>query len=132
MAGLSVKSGKAKPEASAPATPQPAAKDKNRVEYATDSEGRQIGVRQLSPVALFRLTITLGADVANNSAALNQAMMACSVVELDGEPLPRPATIMQIEARMDLLGFHGYEAARNALAKLDDTSDEAGATAAKN
>jgi hypothetical protein len=131
MAGLKVRQGKAEPDATAPATSPTAAKDDNRTEYADDSKGRQIGARQLDPCALFDITIALG-DAANNQAALNQALMACSVVEIDGERLPRPANLIQIRARMQLLGFHGYDAARQALAKFTVEDDEAGEVAAKN
>lgn len=125
MAGLKVK--KQTIEAAEPV----ASVDENRIEYAEDSKGRRIGVRQLDALALFDITIALG-EVANNASALNQALMVSSVVEIDGEPVIRPASLLQVRALVKRIGLHGYEAVREALSKFTEVSDEAGATAAKN
>jgi hypothetical protein len=54
-------------------------------------------------------------DNSGNKAALNQAMIAASVVEIDGIPTPRPTNAMQLRARITILDFDGYMAVSEAL-----------------
>jgi hypothetical protein len=130
MAGLKVRDNVA-PEAPAETT-TPAPKDENRTEVATDSKGRRIGVRPTDPVGLFDITLMLGEN-ASNSAALNQALVACSVVSINGEDVRPPVTMLQLRARMALLGFHGYSAVKEALDRfVSDEEEVAGVEAAKN
>lgn len=127
MAGLNVrKDGRGHPEAAAPA---PAAGP--RVEYAKDSKGRNIGARQLDALAFFDITIMMG-ETASNQAALNQAVLACSTHSIDDELVVRPATMLELRKLLSRLGFEGYGALKDALAKFEDENPEAGITAAKN
>src|SRR5574337_1365807 len=73
--------------------------DPNRVERERDTAGRVIGVRKLSFLDVHRLTCVMG-DHATNGPALQQAITAASVAEIDGEPVARPRTRAQLEALM--------------------------------
>jgi hypothetical protein len=101
--------------------------DANRIEYEKDATGRRIGVKKLTFLDLHELTLLLGND-ANNSAALNQAMMVGSIVEIDGDPVARPGTVLQLKALMKRLDFHGViaaTAAMNRFGPVGETEDGA-------
>lgn len=89
----------------------------NRVEYATDAAGRRIGVRKLTFLDMHEITLAMGDD-ASNQAALQQAMMIASVVEIAGEQLARPATSLEIKALMQRLDFHGLTAVTTAMSRF--------------
>jgi hypothetical protein len=91
--------------------------DANRIEYEKDSIGRRIGVKKLTFLDMHELTILLGND-ANNAAALQQAMMVGSVVEIDGDPVARPGTVLQLKALMKRLDFPGVVAASTAMGRF--------------
>lgn len=89
--------------------------DANRVEYEIDDAGRKIGVKKLNAIDMFDLTILLG-ETASNTAALNQALLVASIVEIDGDKLPRISDMIQLRSMISRLDFHGYAAAGKALA----------------
>jgi len=96
--------------------------DPNHVEYATDSTGRRIGAKPITALDMFDLSIVLGEN-SSNAAALNQALMASSVVSIDGREVFRPVSLPQIRARIQELGFHGYAAASEAVSRFSDDGD---------
>jgi hypothetical protein len=104
--------------------------DANRIEYETDAAGRVIGVRRLSALDMFDITLLLGEN-ATNQAALMQALNVCSVVEIDGDPVPRPGSQAQLRALMKRLDFHGMAAAGAAHGRFTQLPDSA-IDAAKN
>ena len=122
----------------APAAPAPmpaprsplVQRDPNRVEYATDDQGRAIGVRELNALDRFELSILLGEN-SGNPAAMNQALIASSVVSISGRQVSRPISIMELKARIGELNFTGYAAAAKAMAAFS-SENEAGAAAVKN
>jgi hypothetical protein len=91
--------------------------DANRIEYEKDAIGRRIGVKKLTFLDMHELTLLLGAD-ANNAAALQQAMMVGSVVEIEGDLIIRPGTVLQLKALMKRLDFHGVIAATTAMGRF--------------
>ena len=105
--------------------------DANRIEYATDKTGRSIGVRRLTPVDMFDITLVLG-EHSSNQSALMQALNVCSVCEIDGDPVSRPGSVLQLKALMKRLDFHGMAAAQEALVRFAEETGEAGLEAAKN
>jgi hypothetical protein len=136
MSGLKVNKG-SKPEATASAVPAPskAAQAADGIHYVDDSKGRKLGIKRLDPLSQFKITCAVGAEIANNSAALNYAYMACCVASVDDDPLPRPATLGQVEARMSMLGNEGFAAIGEAIASMSAAETEesdGGAEAAKN
>jgi hypothetical protein len=105
--------------------------DPNRIEYAKDSNGRQIGARTLHALDMFELTLLLG-EHSGNQAALNQALMAASVVEIDGRQVTRPLTLLELKARIKELDFAGYVAASEAVARFAVETTEVNKNALKN
>jgi hypothetical protein len=80
-----------------------------------DANGRQIGVKPLKAIDMFRLTKTMGED-ASNAALFRQAMVAYACVEIDGDLVARPLTMLQLETRISVLDFAGFVAVSTALA----------------
>jgi hypothetical protein len=107
--------------------------DPKRVELVKDAKGRMIGARMISAIDMFELTLVLG-EHSSNSAALNQALMAASVVSIDGRDVARPLSMVALKARIMELGFEGYTAAAEATARFagPDVSDAAVRDAVKN
>ena len=108
-----VRSGPAPIEAIVPQSPLVTA-DPNRIEYAKDSNGRRIGVKKLNALAVFELSMLLG-EHAGNSSVLNQGLMAASVVEIDGDPVARPTSMLGLKAMIARLDFPGYTAVTEAM-----------------
>jgi hypothetical protein len=111
----------APPPAKSPLAPR----DPKHVEYEIDSLGRRIGVRRLTALDMFELTILL-AENSGNAAAIMQAMTASSVVSIDGDVVYRPANVLQLKARIQRLDFEGYQAAIAAVGRLnpDETASK--------
>jgi hypothetical protein len=80
-----------------------------------DSNGRSIGVKPITAINMFDLTEAMG-DKASNAALFRQAMVAVSAVEIDGQPVARPSSMMTIRALITRLGFPGFVAVSEALA----------------
>jgi hypothetical protein len=99
--------------------------DANHIEHQTDKRGRKIGVKKLEFIDIHKLTKVIGGDTASNQIAFAQVLAAASVVEIDGEMVPRPGTNLQIDALMTRLGLAGIEAATKTLERLNADSDEA-------
>ncbi len=78
-------------------------KDANRVVVVTDARGRKLGVRRISSgLARFRLCRILGPD-AGNPAVMTEAMLYTAVVSVNGDPVPFPQSLLQLEALIDRL-----------------------------
>lgn len=105
--------------------------DANRIEYETDAVGRRIGVKKLTFLDMHELTLLLGPHAAN-AAALQQAMMVGSVVDIDGDPVTRPVTELQLKAIMQRLDFHGVIAATTAMSRFAPIGTTDTDTAIKN
>jgi hypothetical protein len=83
-------------------------KDGNRVVFVTDARGRQLGVKRGNHgLSYFRLTRLLGAD-AGNTPLINQAAAYASVVSIDGDPVPFPNSLLQLEALIDRVDIDGF------------------------
>jgi hypothetical protein len=76
----------------------------------TDSTGRKISVRRLSPLDRMRLFAIAGKDLSTNTPWMGMAALAVSCVGIDGEQVAKPASKMQIEALVERLGDEGIEA----------------------
>jgi hypothetical protein len=96
--------------------------DSTRIEYEVDAIGRRIGVRKLNFHGHYRLAKLLGQN-SGNPAMMTDAMMAASVVEIDGDPIPMPGTELQLEALMQRLDFHGVAAAATAMGRFTPIGD---------
>jgi hypothetical protein len=98
-------------------------KDPNRVEYAKDSTGRTIGARPIDALQIFDISLLMG-EHSGNGAALNQALMAASVVSIDDRPMTTPLSLVALRARIAQLGLHGYAAVNEAVAKFGDEAGD--------
>jgi hypothetical protein len=87
---------------------------------ATDKNGRRLLLRRLSAVDTLRLFKIAGPILAQNDPWLSMAGLAFSVLEIDGVPIPAPATESQIESIIDRLGDAGLAAIADALKEEPD------------
>ncbi len=90
-----------------------------------DKAGRKLAVRRLNALDKLRLLKAAGPVLSENQAWLGVAMLAASVVEIDGVPVPMPATEQQIEGLVGRLGDPGLDAVASALTTPDDASEAA-------
>ncbi len=99
-----------------PAKPSPLVRqqDGDGITRVKDSNGRSIGVRPLTAIGMFRLTKAMG-DEASNAALFRQASVAMSCVEIDGDSVPRPTSMLTLEALITRLDFPGFVAIATAL-----------------
>ncbi len=88
-----------------------------------DTEGRLLEVRRMNALDRLRLFKAVGPTLAQNAPYLGMAMLASSVVSMDGIPVPVPATELQIEALIARLGDPGISAAADALAPASNSVD---------
>jgi hypothetical protein len=80
-----------------------------------DRTGREITVRLLTALDRLRLFKAIGATLAENPPYLGMAILAFSVAEIDGVPVPSPATESQLEALVQRLGDEGVDAIAEAV-----------------
>ena len=85
----------------------------------TDQTGRSIVARRLTALDKLRLLKAAGPALAENQAWLGVAMLAASATEIDGVPVPIPATEQQIEALVGRLGDAGLDAIALLLSDSD-------------
>lgn len=96
--------------------------DANRVEYEKDKRGRTIGVRKYNFLNTHRITCLMG-DAAGNEAAMNQAVLAACVAEIDGDAVRFPMTLGELHAIMARLDLDGIAAAGRAMARFFPAED---------
>jgi hypothetical protein len=77
---------------------------------AVDTKGRRLSLRRLTALDTLRLFKAAGPALAQNEPWLSMAGLAFSVQEIDGVPVPAPATEAQIETLIDRLGDEGLAA----------------------
>jgi len=77
--------------------------------------------RRLNALDKLRLLKAAGPTLSENQAWLGVAMLAASVVEIDGVPLPLPTTEQQIEGLVGRLGDDGLDAVAALLAGREHT-----------
>jgi len=85
-------------------------KDANRVVYVTDARGRKLGVKRAGgALANFRLCRLLGEDSANRGL-MAYALLQTAVVSINGDPVPFPTSMTQLEALIDRVDSDGMRA----------------------
>lgn len=126
---------KIKDSAATPAAEKPSdrvVREAAAITRVTDETGRTIGVKRLNALDKMRVFKAVGGENAKNEAYLGFAMLACSVVEIDGIPEGAPATIAQIEAMVARLDDAGIEAVAGAVADFVGMNAEQTIDSAKN
>jgi hypothetical protein len=82
---------------------------------ATDRNGRRLLLRRLTALDTLRLFKAAGPVLAQNEPWLSMAGLAFSVLEIDGVPVPTPATEANIESVIERLGDAGLAAVADTL-----------------
>jgi hypothetical protein len=75
-----------------------------------DSTGRVLTIRFLKPLDRMRLIAAVGGELAKNEMYLGYAVLAASVTAINGDLIPKPRTVREIEFLVDRLGDEGLEA----------------------
>jgi len=88
----------------------------------TDAVGRRLTLRRLTALDRLRLFKAVGSELAQNEPYLGMAMLAASVADIDGVPVPVPANEILLEGIVQMLGDAGLAAAATAL-PLDVVGD---------
>jgi hypothetical protein len=87
---------------------------------ATDQTNRVLVARRLNALDKLRLLKAAGPALSENQAWLGVAMLAASVVEIDGVPVPLPTTEQQIEGLVGKLGDDGLDSIAALLARPEN------------
>ncbi len=90
---------------------------------AVDRSGRRLMLRRLTALDTLRLFKAAGPALAQNEPWLSMAGLAFSVLEIDGVPVPAPATETQIESLIDRLGDEGLAAIAETIKDEQETFD---------
>lgn len=97
----------------------PAAKPAGGNIEVTDKRGRAIVVKRLNALDKMRLSRLVGAEGSVNQAYFGYAMMAASVVSIDGDPEPFPQSLLAIESMVSQLDDDGMDAVSDAFVQLN-------------
>lgn len=84
--------------------------DNNPEKSVTDVDGRVIRYRPLNVLEQFRLSLAMGADKAENAAAMRIATVAAMVTSIDDVPCPKPTNFVTVESAIARLGDSGLVA----------------------
>jgi hypothetical protein len=89
--------------------------ESTRAFTTVDTKGRRFSLRRLTALDTLRLFKAAGPVLAQNEPWLSKAALVFSVLEIDGVPVPAPATEAQIEGLIDRLGDEGLAAIANTI-----------------
>lgn len=79
-------------------------------DIVTDSRGRRLVIRALSPLESIRFVRYMGSD-SSNQTFMQMAMAAAMVRAIDDHQFSAiPSSILQVESRFDLIGDEGLTA----------------------
>jgi len=92
----------------------------------TDTRGRKLLVRRLSPLQRMRLAKLAGTESAN-VGYMGYVVTAASVAAIDDEPEEFPMSIRAVEAMIEQLGDEGLEVVGEAVAELNGVELDADA-----
>lgn len=104
-------------------TPSAAILRRTETIETTDEDGRVLTVRPPHALDQLRLFKAVGPLLAQNQPYLGMALVACSVIEIDGVPVPTPVHEQQIESLVMRLGDSGLRAAGAVLEPSPDVSE---------
>jgi len=90
---------------------------------AVDRSERRLTLRRLTALDTLRLFKAAGPVLAQNEPWLSMAGLAFSVLEIDGVPVPPPATEAQIEGLIDRLGEDGLAVIADMLKAQQEITD---------
>jgi hypothetical protein len=70
----------------------------------TLQDGRQIGVRRMGPLDRMRMCSIIGAENSKNEIYLSMAVPAYCAASIDGDNVPKPQSVLALEAVAERLG----------------------------
>lgn len=111
-----------------PAATESAQPVANEPGIVIDASGRRLKVEEPDVLTESRLIRLIGQDAALNSAYMGAYVIpAISVVEIDGDPMPFPMTLRELDAAIKRVGRDGLRAVVLHLAgeRADSTDDAA-------
>jgi hypothetical protein len=76
----------------------------NGVVSITLKDSRQVGIRRMGPMDQMRMCSIIGAENSRNEVYRSIAVPAYCTASIDGEPVPRPHTVLALEATAERLG----------------------------
>jgi hypothetical protein len=76
----------------------------------TDARGRRIRIRKINALDRMRVFSAVGPDNATNGPFMGYALLAASVIGIDGSVESLPRTLAQIETMVERLSDFGLEA----------------------
>jgi hypothetical protein len=94
------------------------------------ANGRVVVCKKVDALEYYKLTRVLGAS-ASNSATIELAMLAASIVKIDEHFIPAATKEGHIEHTIGMLGFEGLAAVGEGLQALSEQT-QAGSDASKN
>ena len=95
----------------------------SRTFNTVDTRGRRLTLRRLTALDTLRLFKAAGPVLSQNEPWLSMSGLAFSVLEIDGVPVPAPATEVQIEGLIERLGDEGLAAIADAIKDEEPASD---------
>ena len=97
-------------ESAAAAPSQQATRDANFQVTVDAEDGRKITLRKPGVLAQFKMIEMLGGEASANQVFVNMVLPVMFVVAVDGEPVPRITTRIQLDALIQQLDDAGVEA----------------------
>ena len=90
---------------------------------AATADGHALRLKQVGALDRLRLFKALGPELSQNAAYLGMALLAASVIEIDGVPVPPPVSEGQVEALVHRLGNDGIAAVAAALGQAPEIDE---------
>ena len=101
-------------------------KASNAEEFVTDSRNRKIGVRKLKVLERIAMLKLIGHGNNDNLIYISSVSPAFLVTSIDGDPVSKPATELQLNGLLQRLDEEGLEAVTNWMASMmqEEPKDE--------
>ena len=96
----------------------------NERTVVTDSKGRTIEVRKLTPLDRMRMSRAAGSENATNQPYMVYALVAFSTANIGGHEKMIPQSQGHLEAVISELGEEGYEAVLSAVIEMHGEQSE--------
>lgn len=84
----------------------------------TDDRGRDLVVRKLTARKRMQIFAAIGPELSQNQSYWGMAMLAATVVSIDGDRVQMPSSRREIEALVERLGDEGLAAAGKGVSKM--------------